>query len=207
VSATGDIGAITIVAESGVAAGVRRIEALTGLGAVAHAQAQRTALQRIVDALHVTPDQAVEAIERLQGETKKLSREISQLKTKLAMGGGSGGDDQEITEVGGVKLARRKVVDLDKDALRSLADSLKARVQSGVVVIASANDAKVQMVVAVTPDLTSRVKAGAMVKALAPIVGGGGGGRPDFAEAGGKHPEKIDQMLDTVPETLQSLLG
>jgi alanyl-tRNA synthetase len=207
VSATGDIGAFTIVAESGVAAGVRRIEALTGLGAVAHAQAQRTALQRIVDALHVTPDQAVEAIERLQGETKKLSREISQLKTKLAMGGGSGGDDQEITEVGGVKLARRKVVDLDKDALRSLADSLKARVQSGVVVIASANDAKVQMVVAVTPDLTSRVKAGAMVKALAPIVGGGGGGRPDFAEAGGKHPEKIDQMLDTVPETLQSLLG
>jgi alanyl-tRNA synthetase len=120
-------------------------------------------------------------------------------------GGGAAADD--LVEVAGVKLARRKVADLDKDALRALADSLKARVQSGVVVIASANDGKVQMVVAVTPDLTGRLKAGALVKALAPIVGGGGGGRPEFAEAGGKHPEKIDEMLATVPETVQSLLA
>ena len=104
-------------------------------------------------------------------------------------------------------LARRKVTDLDKDALRGLADSLKATLQSGVVVIASANDGRVQMVVSVTSDLTSRVKAGALVKALAPIVGGGGGGRPDFAEAGGKHPEKIDEMLAAAPSALRTMLG
>ena len=209
VSGTGDIGSFTIVSEGGVAAGVRRIEAITGMGAVAHAQEQRASLQRIVDALHVSPDAAVDTIEKLQGEAKKLTREITQLKTKLAMGGGgtgsAGGDDTAV--VSGVKLARRKVADLDKDALRGLADSLKAAVQSGVVVIASANDDKVQMVVAVTPDLTARVKAGALVKALAPIVGGGGGGRPDFAEAGGKHPEKIDEMLAAAPGALQAILG
>ena len=98
-----------------------------------------------------------------------------------------------------MKLARRKVADLDKDALRGLADSLKAQIKSGVVVLASANDGKVQIVVAVTPDLTSRIKAGQIVKEIAPIVGGGGGGRPDFAEAGGKQPEKIDEMLEREP--------
>ncbi len=206
VSATGDIGAFVIVAESGVAAGVRRIEAITGIGALAHIQEQRGALQRLVEALHVAPDQAVDAVERLQGEAKRLAREISQLKTRLAMGGG-GGEAEAPVEVNGVKVARRKVAGLDKDALRNLADSLKAAMQSGVVVIASENDGKVQMVVAVTPDLSARVKAGALVKALAPIVGGGGGGRPDFAEAGGREPGKIDDMLAAAPDAVRTLLG
>jgi len=207
VSATGDIGSFQILAESGVAAGVRRIEGLTGLNAVTHVQEQRASLQRIVDALHANPDLAVDTIEKLQAEAKKLAREVSQLKTKLAMGGGATGQADEAVDVGGVKLARRKVADLDKDALRGLADSLKASIGSGVVVIASEQDGKVQVVVSVTADLTARVKAGAMVKALAPIVGGGGGGRPDFAEAGGKHPEKIDEMLAAAPAALQTLLG
>ena len=112
------------------------------------------------------PRAVVEAVERLQNDTKRLAREVTQLKTKLAMGGGAGQDADEAIEVGGVRLIRRKVADLDKDALRGLADSLKAKVQSGIVVIASAGDGKVQVVVAVTSDLTSRVKAGAMVKAL-----------------------------------------
>ena len=106
-----------------------------------------------------------------------------------------------------MKLARRKVSDLDKDALRGLADSLKAKIKSGVVVLASANDGKVQIVVAVTPDLTAKVKAGQIVKEIAPIVGGGGGGRPDFAEAGGKQPEKIDEMLAASATVLARLLG
>jgi len=207
VSATGDIGSFQTLAESGVAAGVRRIEGLTGLNAVTHVQEQRASLQRIVDALHANPDLAVDTIEKLQAEAKKLAREVSQLKTKLAMGGGATGQADEAVDVGGVKLARRKVADLDKDALRGLADSLKASIGSGVVVIASEQDGKVQVVVSVTADLTARVKAGAMVKALAPIVGGGGGGRPDFAEAGGKHPEKIDEMLAAAPAALQTLLG
>ncbi len=106
-----------------------------------------------------------------------------------------------------MKLARRRVSDMDKDALRGLADSLKARIKSGVVVIASASDGKVQIVVSVTADLTARVKAGQIVKEIAPIVGGAGGGRPDFAEAGGKQPEKIDEMLEASQAVLAKILA
>jgi alanyl-tRNA synthetase len=207
VSATGDIGLFAIVAESGVAAGVRRIEALTGMGAVQWVQQQRDSLRALVDALHVNDDQAVEAVERLQTDVKRLSREVTQLKTKVAMAGGGASAADDVTEVAGVKLARRRVSDLDKDGLRGLADSLKAKIQSGVVVIASTNDGKVQIVVAVTPDLTAKVKAGQIVKEIAPIVGGGGGGRPDFAEAGGKLPDKIDEMLAAAETTLAKLLS
>jgi alanyl-tRNA synthetase len=206
VSATGDIGVFAILSESGVAAGVRRIEALTGLGAVAWIQQQRQALRRIVETLHVNDDQAVEAIERVQSEAKRLSREVSQLKTRLAMGGGSPGAAADDTiEVSGIKLARRKVSDLDKEALRALADSLKAKIKSGVVVIGSVNEGRAQIVVAVTPDLTGTVKAGQVVKELAPIVGGAGGGRPDFAEAGGRQPDRIDEMLDAAEALLARL--
>jgi len=208
VGATGDIGFFAIVAESGVAAGVRRIEALTGAGAVDWAQHQRATLHGVLEALHVTDAQAVDAIEKLQSETKRLHREVTQLKTKVAMGGGAtaaGADDA--IEVNGVKLARRKVSGLDKDALRGLSDSLKAQIQSGVVVLASEGDGKVQIVVAVTPDLTARVKAGQIVKELAPMVGGGGGGRPDFAEAGGRQPEKIDEMLQAAEGVVRRLVG
>jgi alanyl-tRNA synthetase len=208
VSATGDIGLLVIVAESGVAAGVRRIEALTGLGAVAWVQEQRASLHGIIDALHVGSGQAVDAIEKMHADTKRLTREVSQLKTKLAMGGGAseGSSADDAVDVAGVKLARRKVTDLDKDALRGLADSLKARIKSGVVILASTSDGKVQVVVAVTSDLTGRIKAGQVVKEIAPIVGGGGGGRPDFAEAGGKQPEKVDEMLDASRSIVEKLL-
>jgi alanyl-tRNA synthetase len=208
VSATGDIGVFAILSESGVAAGVRRIEALTGLGAVAWMQHQRQALRRIVETLHVNDDQAVEAIERMQSDAKRLSRDVSQLKTRLAMGGESGAAAADDTvDVKGIKLTRRKVSDLDKEALRGLADSLKAKIKSGVVVIASANEGRAQIVVAVTPDLTGTVKAGQVVKELAPIVGGAGGGRPDFAEAGGKQPDRIDEMLDAAEALLARLTG
>ena len=210
VSSTGDIGLFAIVAEGGVAAGVRRIEALTGMGALAWAQEQRASLHSIIDALHVGPEQAADAIEKLHAESKRLTREVSQLKTKLAMGGGGsseGSGADEPVDVAGVKLARRKVADLDKEALRGLADSLKARIKSGVVILASTSDGKVQVVVAVTPDLTSRIKAGQVVKEIAPIVGGGGGGRPDFAEAGGKQPEKVDEMLEASRAVVERLLS
>jgi alanyl-tRNA synthetase len=208
VRATGDIGLFAVISESGVAAGTRRIEAFTGTGALQWAQQQRAALNRIVATLHVNSDQAVDAIEKLQGETKRLAREVSQLKTKVALGGGgTAAAADDTVEVAGVKLARRKVADLDKDALRGLADSLKARIISGVVVLASATEGKVQIVVSVTPDLTGRVKAGQIVKEIAPIVGGGGGGRPDFAEAGGKQPEKIDEMLGAAEGAVRKQLG
>ena len=125
--------------------------------------------------------------------------------------GGSAGEGpaaaDDAIDVAGVKLARKKVSDLDKDALRGLADSLKAKIKSGVVVLASTSDGKVQIVVAVTSDLTGRIKAGQVVKEIAPIVGGGGGGRPDFAEAGGRHPEKVDEMLQASEQVVARLLG
>jgi alanyl-tRNA synthetase len=208
VSATGDIGFFVIVAEGGVAAGTRRIEALTGAGAVAWAQHQRATLASVTEALHVTDAQAVDAVAKLQAEGKKLAREVTQLKTRMAMGtGGPAGDADETTEVAGVKLARRRVSDMDKDGLRALSDSLKARIKSGVVILASASEGKVQIVVSVTSDLTARVKAGQIVKEIAPIVGGAGGGRPEFAEAGGKQPEKIDEMLEASQAVLAKLLA
>ncbi len=206
VRATGDIGLFVLTNEGGVAAGVRRIEALTGPGAVEWVRERRSALARVLSALHVHEDQAVEAIEKLHGDVKKLTRDLAQLKTRAAMGGGAtpGGD---VVEVAGVKLACRKVEGLDKAALRGLADSLKAQIRSGVVVIGSSNEGKVQLVIAVTPDLVDRIKAGQLVKELAPIVGGGGGGRPDFAEAGGKQPEKIDEMLAAAADVLKRTLS
>jgi hypothetical protein len=118
--------------EGGIAAGVRRIEALTGMGAVAWMQRQRAALDSMLHALNTTDTKAVEAIERLKGDARRLSRELTQLKTKLAMRGGAEASAEETIDVAGVKLARRKVSDLDKDALRGLSDSLKARIQTGV---------------------------------------------------------------------------
>ena len=207
VRATGDIGFFLILEESGIAAGVRRIEALAGAGAVARAQQQRASLVPIVSALNTTPEHAAEAIQRLQADVKRLGREVEQLKMKVALGGkGAGGDADGAQDVGGVKLITRRVEGLEKGALRALSDSLRDRLGTGVVVLASENDGKVALVVAVTKDLTPRVQAGRLVKELAPLVGGGGGGRPDLAEAGGKDPSGIGTLLDRAPEVLRSHL-
>jgi alanyl-tRNA synthetase len=216
VGATGDIGFFAIASEGGVAAGVRRIEAVTGAGSVRWVQAQRAAVASILGALRVPGDQAVDAIERLQSDAKRLARELTQARILAVVGSGgatAGGGGIttngtiETHEVCGVKVVTRGVADLDKEALRGLADSLRTKIKSGVVVLASTHDGKVQVVVAVTPDLTSRVKAGQVVKEIAPIVGGGGGGRPDFAEAGGRQPEKIAEMLAASDGVIARLLG
>jgi alanyl-tRNA synthetase len=205
VRATGDIGAFVVTQESGVAAGVRRIEAHTGEGAIAWHQQQRGALDRITGALNTTPEQGVEIVQRLQADVKRLTRELEQAKMKAALGGGGAAQD-DTREVKGVKLIARRVSGLEKSALRGLSDSLRDRLGSGVVIIASENDGKVSLVVSVTKDLTPRVQAGRLVKELAPIVGGGGGGRPDFAEAGGKDPSKIDELLAKAPDVVASVL-
>jgi alanyl-tRNA synthetase len=206
VRATGDIGPFVITEESGVAAGVRRIEALTGAGAVEWIQQQRDALANVTATLNTSPAHAGEAIQRLQSDARRLAREVESLKMKLALGGGAAGSDDTQT-VDGVKLIARRVAGLEKGALRSLADNLRDRLGSGVVIIASENDGKVSLVVSVSKDLTARVKAGNLVKALAPIVGGGGGGRPDFAEAGGRDASKIDQLLRAASEVLKTALS
>ena len=208
VRATGDIGLFLITEEGGVAAGVRRIEAITGAAAVERAQADRSALEDIVAALSTTRAQGVESVHKLQAEAKRLTREVGQLKTKVALGGGgTGAGSDEPIDVGGVKLVTKRVSGLEKAALRGISDSLRDRLGSGVVVLASEVDGRVALVVSVTKDLTSRLQAGRIVKELAPIVGGGGGGRPDFAEAGGKEPAKIDDLLGKAPEVVRTLLG
>jgi alanyl-tRNA synthetase len=211
--ATGDIGTFVITEESGVAAGVRRIEAVTGSGAVIWLQQQRQSLNGLLSALHATAAQSIEAVQRLQADAKRLAREVEQLKMKAALGGGrpatgaASGDDSDTQQVAGVKLVTRRVEGLEKGALRGLSDSLRDRLGSGVVILVSEVEGKVTVVVSVSKDLTSRVQAGRLVKELAPIVGGGGGGRPDFAEAGGKDATKIEALLAAAPGVLQAALG
>jgi alanyl-tRNA synthetase len=195
VRATGDIGLFAIASESGVAAGVRRIEATTGAQSLRDFQAARDVLGALSGALNAAPAQLGTRVSALQDDVKRLTRELQQAKTKAAMGEGAGGDAAEAVQVAGVTLVARQVEGLDKDGLRALVDRHRDRIKSGVVVLAAPADGKVLVVAGVTPDLVKKIPAGQIVKQLAPIVGGGGGGRPDFAEAGGKDPSKIGELL------------
>ena len=208
VGATGDIGLFAITGESGVAAGVRRIEAITGLESLKAYQRTRDDVAQAAAALNTRPGELLARIGALQDEAKKLTRELQQTRMKAAMGAGGGtGQAEDFFEVAGVKVVAREVTGLDKDALRALVDQQRDRLKSGVVILASPSDGKVTIVVGVTPDLTKKVPAGQVVKQLAPIVGGGGGGRPDFAEAGGKDPTKVAELLAASREVIEKLLG
>ena len=194
--ATGDIGPFVITHEGGVAAGVRRIEAVTGAAAVQRLQEREETLAELLHALGTGSEHALSAVRRLQSDAKRLARDVEQLKVQVAMGGGAGrpGRDDDAAEVDGIRLVTRLVAGLDPAALRTLADSLRDRLGSGVVVLASDNDGKAALVVSVTRDLTDRVHAGHLIEALAPIVDGRGGGRPDFAQAGGKRTDRLDAI-------------
>jgi alanyl-tRNA synthetase len=208
VRATGDIGLFVIVAESGVAAGVRRIEAITGIESLTASQRQRDELGALSVALNARAGELAARVTSLQDENRRLARELQQAKMKAALSpGGTGGADGDVTEVAGVKLVARQVSGLDKDGLRALVDQHRGQIKSGVVVLASPADGKVSIVVGVTPDLIKKVPAGQVVKQLAPIVGGGGGGRPDFAEAGGKDPSKIADLLAASRGVVEKMLS
>jgi alanyl-tRNA synthetase len=208
VRATGDIGLFAIVAEGGVAAGVRRIEAITGLDSLTAYQRQRDELSALSGALNARPGELAARVASLQDENKRLARELQQAKMKAALSpAGAAGPDADIADVAGVKLVARQVSGLDKDGLRALVDQHRDRIKSGVVVLASPGDGKVSIVVGVTPDLAKKVPAGQVVKQLAPIVGGGGGGRPDFAEAGGKDPSKIGELLAASRGVIEKMLS
>ena len=199
VRATGDIGLFAIAAESGVAAGVRRIEATTGAQSLREFQAARDTLGALSGALNAAPAQLAPRVVALQDDVKRLSRELQQARTQAALvagtAGGASGGAAESVQVAGVTLVARQVEGLDKDGLRALVDRHRDQIKSGVVVLAAPADGKVLIVAGVTPDLVKKIPAGQVVKLLAPIVGGGGGGRPDFAEAGGKDPSKIAELL------------
>jgi alanyl-tRNA synthetase len=207
VRATGDIGLFAIVSETGVAAGTRRIEAITGTESLKAFQSERDTLTSLAQALNARPEELAAKVAALQDETRRLARELQQARMKAAMGGGASGQTDEAVDVSGVKLVAREVTGVDKDGLRALVDQHRSRIKSGVVVLASPSDGKVSIVVGVTPDLTRKVPAGQVVKQLAPIVGGGGGGRPDFAEAGGKDPSKIAEMLAAARSVVEKMLA
>ena len=206
VRATGDIGLFAIVSEAGVAAGTRRIEAITGLDSLKAFQQNRDEIANAGAALNARPGALAARIAALQDDVRHLTKELQQAKMKAALGGGEAGGGDHAIEVAGIKLVARQVSGLDKDGLRALVDRHRDQIKSGVVVLASPNDGKVSVVVGVTADLTKKVPAGQVVKQLAAIVGGGGGGRPDFAEAGGRDASKIPEMLAASRGVIEKML-
>ena len=202
VGRTGEIGLITLVNEGAVAAGVRRVEALTGNAARKHLAGQEKRLRAVAMALKSRPEEAAERVEVLVEERRKLERDLAEARKKLAMGGGGngGGDDNAIVDVGGVKYFRLAVSDVGMNDLKALADEGKAKVTSGVVAIANTtSEGKGSIVVGVTKDLTDRFNAIDLVRKGAEALGGkGGGGRPDMAQAGGPNGAEADKALAAI---------
>jgi alanyl-tRNA synthetase len=205
--ATGDIGFFTIDSESGVAAGVRRIEALTGAAAVQRHQAIRGTLDDLLNALGTTADRGRAAVEQLQAEGKRLAREVSRLKVEGARSQQGTAAAIEEAQFARGKFVAQTASGLGKDELRQLADAHRNRIKTGLVVIGSIDEGRVSLVVAVTKDLAPAVHAGNIVKELAPIVGGRGGGRPDFAEAGGPLVDQVPKALAQARTLAEGALG
>ena len=207
VGRTGEIGLVAIVGESGVAAGVRRIEALTGEAARKHLADQERRLRAIAMTLKVRPDEAAERVAVLVEERRKLERDLAEARKKIAMGGGaSAGAGDAIREIGAVKFLGRAVEGLSPKDLKGLADEGKKAVGSGVVAIVGiADDGKAGIVVGVTSDLTGQFSAVDLVKRGAAVLGGtGGGGRPDLAQAGGPDGAKAEAALAEIEAALAS---
>jgi alanyl-tRNA synthetase len=200
VGRTGDIGFFKLEAESGVAAGVRRIEAATGQGALEAIRRRERILETIGGHLGARDDAAVERLERLLAREKELEKKLRALEQKLVAGDGAadGIGAEKVREAGGIKVITRRVEGVDPRALREMADRLRQKYGSAVVALGSVVDDKVGILVAVTADLTGRIKAGDIVKQIAPMVGGTGGGRPDFAQAGGRDASRLDEALERV---------
>ena len=199
--ATGDIGLLKIVSEGGIAAGVRRIEALTGMGALQYLREQQRTLRRIGELLRVPTEQAPERIEKLLEDRKGAEKQIAALKRAAASGGGAGAEDER--EIAGVRVVVRRVDGMGGKELRGIVDDLRGRIGSGVVLVASAEEGKVSLALGVTKDLNPGLKAGDLVREVALVVGGKGGGRPDFAQAGGSDPSQLDAAF----ERLYAVIG
>ena len=195
--ATGQIGFFKVDTEGAVASGVRRIEAVAGTAAVEAVARQERVLREIGDILKIAPGEAPQRLRKLLDEQRVLERQLQELESKLAR---SKADDlvAAARQVNGVAVVAGRIDGLDADGLRAVADRLRDRLGSGIVVVGSVVDDKVNLVAAVTKDLTKRFQAGKLVQEVARAVGGGGGGRPDLAQAGGKEPAKLDAALEGV---------
>ena len=198
VDRTGDIGVFKIVSESGVASGVRRIEAVTGKGAMAWIDANQRSLNDLAGLLRSHPDQAPSKVEQLLKRTKDLEKELAAAKQALATGQTADHADQ-VQEVAGIKVLATRMDGADAKTLRDAVDRFKDRLQNAVVVLGSVDEGKVRLAAGVTKNNIDRIRAGDLIKPVAELVGGKGGGRPDFAQAGGNDASKLDQALASVP--------
>ncbi len=202
---TGDIGVFKIVAEQSVAAGVRRIEAISGARALADYQRSLGILRQLAAALNVSEDELPAAIERLTQAGKQMAKQLDALKRKGAV---SKADELmgQVRTVKDVRVLSAQVEDMDREAMRQLVDTLRQKLGSGVVVLGTAENGKVALISGVTRDLTSRLHAGKIVQAVAREVGGTGGGRPDLAEAGGKDTSALEKAIEGVYKLIEAML-
>jgi alanyl-tRNA synthetase len=194
VARTGDIGLFKIVSEGGVAAGIRRVEAITGRNALAWVQRTRETLDQAAGLLKTQPAELPERIQALQQQTRQIERELERLQDKLAAAAGSDLAAQAV-DVAGVKLLATRLAGVDPKALRGMVDQLKSKLPGAVILLAAVADDKISLVAGVSPELTARVKAGDLVGAVAVQVGGKGGGRPDMAMGGGSDVGALDGAL------------
>jgi alanyl-tRNA synthetase len=207
VEATGEIGPFIITSESGIAAGTRRIEAITGFHSLQLYSDARKELNQLTATLNTSQGELVTKLETLQKDHKRVIRELQHVRVQAALGGGSPGRENVLEQADGVALIAEQVEGLGRNELRELVDRHRSKIGSGVVVLAASVEGKVSIVVGVTSDLTKKASAGKIIKQLAPIVGGRGGGRRDFAEAGGKDPTRIKEMLAAASDVVKNLLA
>ncbi len=210
VRATGDIGVFKIVSDEAIASGVRRLRAITGFDAFNRFREDEKLIDASLGALNTQRDNLPNAIARLQDELKKTRKEMDVLKLKIAtgaIGGGSSPDGDEAREIAGVKVIGKVVDGLDANGTRQLSDTLLARLKSGIVVLGRKDEGKVGIIVRVSDDLTAKVKAGDVIREIAPIVGGRGGGKPDMAEGGGSEPDKLGEAIDAAYGHIEKVLG
>ena len=196
---SGDIGTFLILSEASAAAGVRRLEALTGRGAIEALQAERQALRDAAATLKTSPQDVPARLAKVMTKQKELERDLEQTRQKASLGKSDQVLDQ-VRDLNGVSLLAAKVSADNPKVLREMGDRLKDKLKSGVVALGAESNGKALLLVIVTPDLQDRFQAGNIVKAMAQAVGGGGGGRPDMAQAGGPKPENLDQALAKVRE-------
>lgn len=209
VRATGDIGSFKIISDEAIASGVRRIRAITGFDAFERFREDEKLIADSLNVLKTQRDNLPNAIEKLQEELKRIRKENDDLKMKIATGaiGNASSNGDEAKDVSGVKVIAKTVEGLDKGGMRHLSDTLMAKIKSGVVVLGRAEEDKVSFIVRVSDDLTAKVRAGEIVKNIAPIVNGRGGGKPDMAEGGGTDASKLNDALQASFDVIEKMLN
>jgi alanyl-tRNA synthetase len=206
VRATGDIGLFKITSDESIASGVRRIRAITGMDAYERFREAEVLVDGLSSGLRTSRNELPSTVSRLQEELKKARREADELRLKIASGAtGASTNGDESREVAGIKVLAREASGLDAVAMRQLSDTLLARIKSGVVVLGRSSDGKVSLIVRTSSDLAGKVPAGQVIKELAPIIGGRGGGKADMAEGGGNQPENLQAALEKSYEVVERL--